>query len=128
VRRGGPDKELRIAPGAHARWASLVPALLTSMIGGGISGAVSAVATSPMDVVRTRLQVSERAGASLRSAAQNVLRESGPRGFWNGCTARMMGMVPSTALLLTSYELLKRLCLRDDSQAMAGPTPKRRPA
>eukprot|EP00941_MAST-03F_sp_MAST-3F-sp1_P006517 g6517.t1 len=99
---------------SHSEWESLTPALLTSFITGGLAGGVAAFVSAPMDVIRTRLQVVEKAGSTIKTSGIQIFKNDGISGFWRGCGARSAALIPSTALLLTAYELLKRICVKDD--------------
>lgn len=49
---------------------------------GGISGASAALATTPLDLIKTRLQVGS--AQSVRQAVALTVQEQGPRGFFAG--------------------------------------------
>jgi len=97
----------------------------------GASGAVAALATQPLDVVKTRLQtqdcwqlqrcykpecrVSEAEEArrvivryaNFSSAVSVISREEGLRGFYRGTHIRMMLQIPSAAICWGTYEVCK---------------------
>lgn len=83
---------------------------------GGVAGLVSAVITNPLDVVRARIQVEGRVGdrLTLFSALRDLWRNEGAGGMMNGVTARMIHNGLSGVLLISTYELVKRLSLRDE--------------
>ncbi len=83
---------------------------------GGIAGLVSSVITNPLDVVRARIQVEGRVGDRLtvHSALRQLWVEEGVKGMMNGVTARMIHNGLSGVLLITTYELVKRLSLKDE--------------
>lgn len=62
------------------------------------------------DVVRTRVQVE---GVGVVETCRTLLREEGARGFLRGITARMLLLVPNGAIMMTAYELVKRLSRKD---------------
>ena len=104
-----------------------LPCYLTA---GTISGALAAAATTPIDVIKTRLNTQglRRAKTSkgeLGAAAaapqsyrvryqtsldafQAVLREHGARGFWRGIGPRVLQISPSNALSWCAYESAKQ--------------------
>ena len=87
------------------------------LVSGGAAGGMAAAITTPLDVVKTRLQtqgeVLGKAGAvmytSAASCASAIYREEGARGFWKGFKPRVTFHVPSMAICWTSYELVKGL-------------------
>lgn len=102
-----------------------------SFVAGCLSGAVSALVTTPFDVGKTRQQVfrfsGDEAGAiglrdSARTAATQVrpeeltmpkflyhiLREEGFSGLFRGWAARCLKVAPACAIMISSYEIGKR--------------------
>lgn len=92
---------------------------------GLVAGVVGGVVTNPLDVVRARLQLAHadmRAAATdagagmaetpmqatIRSTVRDLIREHGVAGFGRGMVARIMSSAPSSALIMSMYELLKR--------------------
>jgi hypothetical protein len=75
---------------------SLTHELLRNLAASTVAGFTSATVTSPMDVLRTRLQA-QRPGAeryaSLAHAASTVFRSEGPRGFYKGLAPMLLGDV-----------------------------------
>jgi solute carrier family 25 iron transporter 28/37 len=99
-----------------------------SMLAGAIAGASAALVTTPLDVVKTRLQIQDlqpcpvhpvgkvlaapsSAGlkyAGTASALSRVLAEEGLRGFFRGAGLRMLVHAPSVAISWTAYDTAKR--------------------
>ena len=87
---------------------------------GATAGAAAALATHPFDVVKTRRQISlfafpgasfgdgERVAASLLGSLRAVIAEDGLRGLYIGLAPRVAKVMPSCALMISSYELAKR--------------------
>jgi hypothetical protein len=77
---------------------------------GFVAGATAATVTCPLDVVKTRFQVSE--GASRYTSARRVLADifahESPRVLVNGLAARVLWIAPATAITISSYEFFKR--------------------
>ena len=73
---------------------------------GGLSGALAALATQPLDVVKTRMQT--RAGyATVATTVQRIAREEGIRAFGKGLVPRMLNIFPSTAIFYAVFEGVK---------------------
>uniref|UniRef100_A0A7S0FZG0 Mitochondrial carrier protein n=1 Tax=Pyrodinium bahamense TaxID=73915 RepID=A0A7S0FZG0_9DINO len=79
---------------------------------GTLTGALSALVTTPLDVLKTRVvgQVSDGPTGltSLRTAAKELLREEGPWAFWRGASLRVAHLAPSHGLYMLLYEVAKR--------------------
>ena len=80
---------------------------IAQALGGGTAGLIAAVITNPMDVVRTRTQLYTQYNA--RETFHYLIQSEGPGGFMRGVTARMLAMGPSGVLIISTYELVKRL-------------------
>ncbi|KAH3901144.1 uncharacterized protein SCDLUD_002627 [Saccharomycodes ludwigii] len=83
---------------------------------GGISGATCAAITTPLDCIKTVLQVrgSEQVtqpvfkeAATLKKAASAIYKVFGWKGFWRGLKPRVISNIPATALSWTAYECAK---------------------
>lgn len=83
---------------------------------GVVSGAASTLATHPLDVVKTRLQVREGSGAGTRFAdysslgrsLRTLLAREGARGLYAGLTPALTGNTVAMGLWFVSYENAKR--------------------
>ncbi|KAL6043557.1 Solute carrier family 25 member 44 [Balamuthia mandrillaris] len=91
---------------------------------GSTAGACAVVLTNPLDVVKTRLQVMSlqnlkeqqttmtvKARATVFSTARELWKEEGLWAFKRGITARILAVAPVSFLLITCYEVVKRLSL-----------------
>ncbi|KAF8455994.1 mitochondrial carrier domain-containing protein [Terfezia claveryi] len=101
-----------------------------SFIAGALSGMVAAFLTTPFDVGKTRIQVTQhirppaadgpaalRAGygggtrhvyKTMPSLLHGIWKEEGVRGLWRGCAPRMMKVAPACAIMISSYEVGKQ--------------------
>lgn len=95
-----------------------------SFLAGAISGAVAAIITTPFDVGKTRQQVLERDDRKLPKAEKAELRpeeRSMPRflyhiwkvegapGLFRGWAARCLKVAPACAIMISSYEISKKM-------------------
>jgi solute carrier family 25 protein 39/40 len=89
-----------------------------NMLAGGIGGAAASAMTQPLDVVKTRMQLSEATG--LRGGTLGTLRkvasEEGVRSLFAGVTPRALKAAPACAIVLASYECMKLLVARPHEQ------------
>ena len=83
-----------------------------------LSGVTSAVLTNPLDVVKTRLQVANRQQGgqqpSFRAIAQKLIAEEGPKGMLRGVAPRITSTALWSTCMVTTYEFLKRTCLKPE--------------
>jgi solute carrier family 25 protein 39/40 len=106
---------------------------IQALINGTMAGIFSAAVTTPLDVVKTRRQVltstevfepaicDHRGAIVYKSKPTNpqamgtiatmntILTEEGIPGLWRGNQARMIKVAPACAIMLSSYEVGKRL-------------------
>ncbi|CAM8989131.1 unnamed protein product [Rhodiola kirilowii] len=76
---------------------------------GGLAGGLSAYLTTPLDVIKTRLQVQ---GSTLRykgwlDTATKIWDTEGSRGMFRGSVPRVMWYVPASALTFMAVEFLR---------------------
>ncbi|KAJ5745267.1 hypothetical protein N7520_010449 [Penicillium odoratum] len=104
-------------------------AFLDSFIAGASSGAVAALVTTPFDVGKTRQQVyrhkddhipaTQRSNMapkalvpeqlSLPKFLLHIFREEGMPGLFRGWSARCLKVAPACAIMISTYELGKRM-------------------
>lgn len=79
------------------------------------AGAIAAASTTPLDVVKTRLQTQGDAQAAkgrqiytgALDAVKTIARTEGLSAFFKGVTARCLWIMPSTAITMSTFEFLK---------------------
>jgi solute carrier family 25 protein 33/36 len=79
------------------------------LVSAGLSKAVASIATYPHEVVRTRMR--EAGSARYRSMFQSIsliAKEEGTKGLYGGLGPHLMRVVPNTAIMFMSYELLMK--------------------
>ncbi|GMH43459.1 hypothetical protein BSKO_11381 [Bryopsis sp. KO-2023] len=91
---------------------TLTEVLTANSIAGAVSGTISSGLTTPLDVVKTRQQIIGEGSArppSVHQLLYDVGRNEGMRGLFSGVAPRCMRAAPSCAIVLSIYELLKRM-------------------
>lgn len=97
--------------------------LIDSFIAGAGAGAVAAFVTTPFDVGKTRQQIARHSGDASASAVAGVRPEDklmprflwhifkteGTAGLFKGWTARTMKVAPACAIMISSYEIGKKM-------------------
>ena len=83
------------------------------LLAGGMAGACAGLVSTPLDVVKTRIQT-QRRGAGIQSMTavqvmRDIWRQEGVRGFMRGGSARVLYFMPSAAICWTTYETVKRM-------------------
>lgn len=76
-----------------------------------ISASIAAVATHPLDIIKTRYQVSKEVGGrggSVSSIALELWQREGVRALTRGLSARILTLAPGTAISWAVYEPIKR--------------------
>ncbi|PON64867.1 Mitochondrial carrier protein [Parasponia andersonii] len=84
---------------------------------GMLAGACSSVITSPIDTVKTRLQVIDDYGIgrpSVLKTTKALLEEDGWRGFYRGFGPRFLNMSLYGTTMIVTYELIKRLSVKKE--------------
>lgn len=100
--------------------------LVDSFIAGAGSGAVAAFVTTPFDVGKTRQQVLHHTKEELSSASRSIrpeeksmprflwhiFQEQGASGLFRGWTARCLKVAPACAIMISSYEVGKKMATK----------------
>lgn len=75
----------------------------------GVSGALAGAATTPMDVVKTRLQTQSghRAYLGVVGTVRRIVREEGARSLFRGFAPRVLLTAPSAAVSWGTYETVR---------------------
>jgi hypothetical protein len=103
------------AKSALGRWSgrSSDSSVLVQAQAGALAGAVSAAVTTPIDVLKTRIQV-EPAERALVAHFADVVREAGgPRGLFRGFLPRVVASMPRSVISLVGYEYALKLARCD---------------
>lgn len=92
--------------------------VLVQACGGIVAGGTSALATTPMDTVKTRLQVMSSEGGgrpTIKQTVKQLLRDDGWWGFYKGVGPRFLSMSLWGTSMITTYEFLKRLSVKQEA-------------
>lgn len=78
-------------------------------VSGGLAGITSALATYPLDLVRTRLAAQRNAVyyRGMWHALETICKEEGFPGLYRGLQATLLGVGPSIAISFSVYETLR---------------------
>lgn len=82
---------------------------------GGAAGALASAVTTPLDVIKTRLQCQGVCGAdryknsSVLAVARNIVKREGPGALWRGMRPRVLFHTPAAAICWSTYEAGKSL-------------------
>lgn len=87
-------------------------------VSGVMSGIISAVATNPLDIIRTRIQVG--GSRSVVYVTRKLWAEDGMGLFVKGLSARALSMSTSSFLIILGYETVKRLSLKQQGGGNSG--------
>ncbi|KAJ1742993.1 Carrier protein, mitochondrial [Coemansia sp. RSA 1290] len=90
--------------------------IMVAFCSGASSGVIAATLTTPFDVAKTRRQVQNSAHAkpghvqyTLAHIVRQIAATEGVKGLFAGLTPRLMKVVPSCAIMISTYELGKML-------------------
>jgi len=107
---------------ALASWrgpdAALLPADIVPVQTGAAlcAGATSGLLTTPLDVIKTRLQTmpfdAARPRPTFRSVASQVMQQEGAAGFLRGVVPRVSSTMLWGTCMVSAFELLKRISVR----------------
>jgi len=88
--------------------------IVFDLTAGGLSGGLAAFLTNPIDVVTNRMMVQafmEQDRQIYEGAVDcclKIIRHEGFNAFWSGATARVVSVVPLSAITFGVYERMKR--------------------
>eukprot|EP01025_Chloroclados_australasicus_P014366 TRINITY_DN16728_c0_g1_i2.p2 TRINITY_DN16728_c0_g1~~TRINITY_DN16728_c0_g1_i2.p2 ORF type:complete len:335 (+),score=33.07 TRINITY_DN16728_c0_g1_i2:194-1198(+) len=97
--------------------------LKVQLIAGGTAGGCASAATTPLDVVKTRLQTQALVNKGTQYSAWNVFQtmrqimvQEGIQGLWRGWKPRVLFHIPSAAICFGTYESMKSLLTWKDKK------------
>lgn len=97
---------------------------LNHLFSGAVAGVASCVATNPLDVARTRIQLFEFANAHERETLsrgffrllKNIYVSEGIQGLYKGMKPRLYAKIPGFAVAFLGYEYLKNISQKEESK------------
>ena len=83
--------------------------LSINALAGSSAGAAAAAVTTPLDVVKTRLQTRDTSlgRKSTFACLQTVAKQEGIKGLFSGWGPRTLRMAAAYGILMSSYEICK---------------------
>ncbi|GAQ84125.1 mitochondrial substrate carrier family protein [Klebsormidium nitens] len=84
---------------------------------GTFAGAIAGVVTTPLDVIKTRLQVLDQSSGkqpTIASTFRSLLQQDGAKGLFRGVFPYSAYMALSTGAIIVGYEYIKRTCVKSD--------------
>ncbi|XP_015581976.1 solute carrier family 25 member 44 isoform X1 [Ricinus communis] len=88
--------------------------MLVQASGGIIAGATASCITTPLDTIKTRLQVmGQERKSSARQVVKNLIKDDGWTGLYRGFGPRFFSMSAWGTSMILAYEYLKRLCAKE---------------
>ncbi|KAM7516690.1 hypothetical protein LguiA_006273 [Lonicera macranthoides] len=83
--------------------------------GGIFAGAAASCITTPLDTIKTRLQVmGHDKRPTARQVVKKLISDEGWKGFYRGLGPRFFSMSAWGTSMILAYEYLKRLCAKDE--------------
>mmetsp|Transcript_52576 Transcript_52576/g.128478 ORF Transcript_52576/g.128478 Transcript_52576/m.128478 type:complete len:391 (+) Transcript_52576:72-1244(+) len=106
LKRGGEPSVLGTEPMSNT--------LRANVIAGVVGGTVASLVTHPFDVIKTKSQLeaaqrSDDYPKSTFAIGRKMVKERGLGALWRGMVPRLLKVAPSCGIVLTSYEVLKRV-------------------
>jgi len=93
---------------------SLGYTMLQQTFASAFGGAVSAIVTNPLDVIKTNLQLFSKVGdkSSILGTANKLSKQEGISWLYKGLTGRILHNSANSVILVVAYETLKYISLR----------------
>ncbi|KAK2359600.1 hypothetical protein P8452_63774 [Trifolium repens] len=89
--------------------------MLVQAAGGIIAGATASCITTPLDTIKTRLQVMGlEKRSSIKQVTKDLIKEDGWKGLYRGFGPRFFSMSAWGTSMILTYEYLKRICAKDE--------------
>lgn len=89
---------------------------------GGAAGGFSAFLTTPLDIIKTRLQVqgSTNRYKGWRDAVGSIWKNDGFMGFWKGSLPRVVWYLPASAVTFTAWQVMRNVFIKQKLDPRTG--------
>ncbi|GIL51918.1 hypothetical protein Vafri_7830 [Volvox africanus] len=91
-------------------------------VSGAVAGLVTAVFVCPLDVLKTRLQVTKASSTTITDGIRAIIAHEGMNGMYKGLGPTLLALLPNWAVYFVVYDSLKRRLGAVASQPAAGGT------
>ncbi|KAL8051850.1 hypothetical protein ABFX02_06G175300 [Erythranthe guttata] len=82
---------------------------LEAIVIGALSGGITAVMTTPLDVIKTRMMIAPQGQkVTFSILALSILQNEGPLGLFKGAVPRFFWVAPLGAMNFAGYELIRK--------------------
>ena len=75
---------------------------------GALSGIAEGLVVQPFDMIKTRHQLNTEGNPTILVTLKELLKEGGASRLYRGMLAELIGMVPKTSAMYSTYELARR--------------------
>eukprot|EP00798_Chlamydomonas_sp_ICE-L_P011466 gene11466-34180_t len=119
---GNPSGGGSLSSAASAAPPSTSQIVGVQVVSAMFAGASSSFMTSPLDLVKTRIQVASKGdgrASTVRGVLEEILREDGWRGMFRGALPRMANAALWGTCMVSTYEMLKRVAQKKPSELAA---------
>ncbi|KAJ0044967.1 hypothetical protein Pint_06106 [Pistacia integerrima] len=89
-----------------------------TIVVGALSGGLTAVLTTPFDVMKTRMMTAPPGrSVTMSMVAFSILRHEGPLGLFKGAVPRFFWIAPLGAMNFAGYELARKAMVKNEESA-----------
>lgn len=81
-------------------------------LAGGVAGGIEVCAVQPLDMVKTRLQLSPARSVGIAAGLREVVAEGGVRALYRGVVPELICGVPKSSAMYASFSVAKELIAR----------------
>jgi solute carrier family 25 S-adenosylmethionine transporter 26 len=89
---------------------------IESALFGSAAGAVAAAATTPLDVVKTRIMLADEKKLHISKLLSDIYKNKGPKAFFAGLGPRVFWISAGGAIFLGSYEWVSNFLRSDEKE------------
>ncbi|CAI0442852.1 unnamed protein product [Linum tenue] len=97
-----------------------------TIVVGALSGGLTAVSTTPFDVIKTRMMTAPGGRhIPMSMVAYSILRREGPLGLFKGAVPRFFWIAPLGAMNFAGYELARKAMTKNEEPAASEDLPQK---